>query len=189
MTTPDQPYLIRIDGDVTGQFVVGNNNTTTSGPVAPRPAKPVPAATRKRIFVSYVREDIEPVDRLVGALTTAGHDVWLDRDDLLPGMHWTDEIRAAIRTSDHFLACFSPNYWKPRSYMNEELATAITLLRRMSRRRRWFIPAILAACELPDFQVGPGESIMDTIQVADFASDWDTALGRTLAAMTSDGGG
>lgn len=182
---PREPS-IHIGGDMSGQFVMGNNNTTTSAapnPYLPRSAAPENPAKRKRIFVSYVREDMHLVDRLVAELRAAGHDPWIDRDGLLPGMDWPTEIRKAIRTSDHFLACFTPNYWKRRTYMNDELRSAITQWRQVSIHRNWLIPAKLLPCELPELRTEPGEYLTDTIQVADFASDWTSALRQLLAVL------
>jgi hypothetical protein len=177
-----EPVRIRVDGDVSGQFVVGDNNTVSG---APRPAPPASAPVRggTRVFVSYVREDLATVDRLVAALRDAGHDVWIDRGSLLPGMRWQQEIRKAIESGDYFLACFSPHYWKPQSYMNEELALAVARLRLMPRTRSWFIPIVLEPCELPDVPIGPGETIADSIQYADFTADWDAAVRQLVAAL------
>jgi len=176
---------IRIGGDVTGQFVVGNGNTTVSGSPVPRPKAPVPVASpgRTRVFVSYVREDLDIVDRLVAALLDAGYDVWIDRDRLLPGMRWKAEIKNAIAAGDFFLACFTPRYWKPESYMNEELLAAVERLRLMPRSRSWFIPAMLEECELPDHPIGPGETIANSLQYADFGTDWDLAMSQVVAVL------
>jgi hypothetical protein len=179
---------VNVFGDMSGQIVVGNNNTTVTGrpPAATaRPIPPVPQDKRRRIFVSYVRADLDDVDRLVAALRTAGHEVWLDRDNLLPGMRWQQQIHAAIAAGDYFLACFSPNYWKPQSYMNEELVLAVERLRQMPRTRQWFIPALLQPCPLPDLPIGPGETLADAIQYADFAADWDRALHQVLATIAA----
>jgi hypothetical protein len=133
--------------------------------------------------VSYVREDLTTVDRLVAALRDAGYDVWIDRGSLLPGMRWQQEIRTAIESGDFFLACFSPHYWKPQSYMNEELALAVARLRLMPRTRSWFIPVMLEQCELPDVPIGPGETVADSIQYADFTADWETALRQLVTVL------
>ncbi|HKN56389.1 MAG TPA: toll/interleukin-1 receptor domain-containing protein, partial [Amycolatopsis sp.] len=138
---------------------------------------------RKRVFVSYVREDAADVDRLVLALRKAGYDTWLDRNRLEPGMRWKSAIRDAIRRGDSFLACFSPRYWKSRTYMNEELIVAAEQLRLMPRNRSWFIPVVLEKCELPDHPIGPGETIADSLQYIDFSRDWDDALSRLIAAL------
>ena len=148
-------------------------------------AAPVPGrvVTRKRVFVSYVREDLALVDKLVQSLRDAGHDVWIDRSELLPSRRWKSEIKRAIDDSDYFVACFSPHYWKLQTYMNEELIYAVERMRLMPRDRMWFIPAMLAECEIPDFPIGPNETLTDSLQYADFGKDWDEALRRVLAVL------
>jgi hypothetical protein len=140
-------------------------------------------AARRRIFVSYVREDLALVDRLVLDLRTAGYDVWIDRSQLLPGRRWKSEIKKAIADGDYFIACFSPNYWKLQTYMNEELIYAVERLRLMPRNRDWFIPAMLAECEIPDHAIGPNETLADTMQYADFGKDWDEALRQVITVV------
>lgn len=137
----------------------------------------------KRVFVSYVREDTEAVDRLVRALRAAGYDVWIDRSNLLPGQRWRQRIRQAIASGDYFLACFSSR-WSARSesYMNEELIAAVERLRRMPRDRSWFIPVRLEQCELPDYLIGPGETLAD-LQCADFWTGWDSAFEKVVATL------
>ncbi|HEX4703547.1 MAG TPA: toll/interleukin-1 receptor domain-containing protein [Pseudonocardiaceae bacterium] len=139
--------------------------------------------TRKRIFVSYVREDLALVDKLVHDLRAAGYDVWTDRSRLLPGRRWKSEIKKSIADVDYFLACFSPRYWKDQSYMNEELIAAVERFRLMPRNRDWFIPAMLAECELPDHVFGPNETIAGDMQYADFGKDWDEALRQVIALI------
>ena len=96
------------------------------------------------VFVSYVREDHERVDRLANALRVAGVEVWVDRDALEPGQFWKDSIRRAIDDGAFFLACFSEAYvTRDETYMNEELSLAIERLRLMRRDRAWFIPVLL----------------------------------------------
>lgn len=145
------------------------------------PKKP----TGKRVFVSYVQEDLPLVERLVLDLRNAGYDVWMDRSRLLPGQRWRSEIKRAIAAADFFVACFSPRYWKDQTYMNEELIVAIERFRLMPRDRTWFIPAMLAECELPDHALGPNETIVGDMQYADFGKDWDEALRRVVTVLRS----
>jgi hypothetical protein len=152
---------------------------------APPLARPnIPSAPQQgRIFISYVREDREAVDRLAHALRRANFDVWLDRSNLLPGMRWQTEIRNAIRAGDYFIACFSPRYTaKQASYMNEELLLAIEQLRLMPRGRRWFIPIVLEKCAIPDLPVGPGETL-DSFHYVDFSQNWDAAFESVLRSL------
>jgi hypothetical protein len=135
------------------------------------------------VFVSYVQEDLDLVDRLVLDLSNAGYDVWLDRSRLLPGHRWRSVIKREIAKADFFVACFSPRYWKDQTYMNEELIVAIERFRLMPRDRTWFIPAMLAECEMPDHAFGPNETIVGDMQYADFGKDWDDALRRVVAVL------
>jgi hypothetical protein len=144
-----------------------------------------PMALRKRVFISYVHEDAEIVDRLASALISNGFDVWLDRTHLLPGMRWKSVIRNAIRSGDYFIACFSPSYVsKTETFMNEELNIAIDRLRMMNRSREWFFPVILDQCDVPDYEIGPGETL-DSMQYLDFSRDWDTAVKKLVTALST----
>lgn len=164
---------------------------TSPAAAIPRPAKgphagdSTPVRTTKRIFISYVREDSDCVDRLASALSAKSFDIWIDRTHLMPGMRWERTIRKAIRDGDYFVACFSPRYVsKTETYMNEELIIAVERLRLMSRSRQWFIPVKLEECEIPDYRIGPGETL-DRLQYVDFSSDWEAALKILIAALSS----
>jgi hypothetical protein len=141
--------------------------------------------TGKRVFVSYVQEDLDLVERLVEDLRHAGYDVWMDRSRLLPGHRWRSEIKRAIANADFYIACFSPRYWKDQTYMNEELIVAVERFRLMPRDRPWFIPAMLEECELPDLAFGPNETVSGDMQYADFGKDWNAALRLVVAVLES----
>src|SRR4051794_33787686 len=82
------------------------------------------------VFISYVRENGDLVDRLANELRSRGVTVWLDKNDIEPGARWRDAIKKAIRDGKFFLACFSREFNnRDRSYMNEELTLAIDELR------------------------------------------------------------
>ncbi len=77
------------------------------------------------VFISYVHENEEDVQRLCDELTRHGVKVWLDRNDIKPGFRWKDAIREAIQQGDFFIACFSEQYRsRDKNYMNEELTSS-----------------------------------------------------------------
>ena len=85
------------------------------------------------VFISYVSEDSDLVDRLEDDLKQRHIRVWRDRSSLKPGDQWEDAPREAIRTGTFFISCFSPASAKrSKSYMNAELAA--------SSRRRPHVP-------------------------------------------------
>jgi hypothetical protein len=61
------------------------------------------------IFISYSRRDREFVHRLNGALNRAGHDVWVDWEDIPPTAEWMEEINSAIDSADTFVFVLSPS--------------------------------------------------------------------------------
>ena len=54
------------------------------------------------VFISYVRENSDVVDRLADELRACGIKVWIDRDDIAPGQYWKDAISEAIQKGAYF---------------------------------------------------------------------------------------
>ena len=67
---------------------------------------------KKRVFVSYVRDNSDDVNRICEAFGKNGIEYWLDRDQIEPGKIWKQAIRDAIGNGAFFLACFSDEYEK-----------------------------------------------------------------------------
>lgn len=134
----------------------------------------------KHAFASYVREDYDTVARLADALSSSGVRVWLDRNEIQPGTRWKSVIKRAIHDGSYFLACFSRHYLaRTITYMNEELTLAIELLRQRPVDHPWFVPILLDDCEVPEREIGAGETLRDIQYVALF-EDWDRGIGRIL---------
>jgi TIR domain len=107
-------------------------------------------AVGHHVFISYVRDNRDVVDRLATELRAAGVDVWLDRERLRPGERWKTAIREAIHSGILFVACFSREYAaRDASYMNQELTLAIDELRLRPVDRRWFVSLVLSGGEVP----------------------------------------
>lgn len=138
------------------------------------------------VFISYVREDSQSVERLCNSLRQSGVQLWIDRNNILPGTRWRRAIRKAINEGDYFIACFSPHYInRGTTFMNEELTIAIELLRKMPIERAWFIPVLLSECELPDREIGAGETLLDIQQVRLY-EDWEAGIKQILAVIKLD---
>jgi len=134
-------------------------------------------------FISYVSENSAIVNRLVDVLKTFDVQVWLDRDQLRAGARWRTAIRQAISDGDFFIACFSAEHQeRSKSYMNEELVIAIDELRQRSTGRAWFIPVLLTECDIPDRDIGAGETLR-SLQWVNLYADWDSGIERILAVV------
>ncbi|ANZ40195.1 hypothetical protein BBK82_33365 [Lentzea guizhouensis] len=139
----------------------------------------------RRVFISYVREDSEAVDRLCAALEAARIPVWRDRTALGPGDAWKVKIREAVRTgSIVFLACFSSNSRaKEKSYMNEELTLAVEEFRQMPPGRTWLIPVRFDAGEVPHWDLGAGRALGDLNHSDLFGQDYPVQLAGLVATI------
>ena len=106
------------------------------------------------VFISYVRENRDVIDRLASELKGRGVTVWLDRNDIEPGARWRDAIKHAIRGGKFFIACFSKEYsGRNRTEMNEELTLAIDELRKRPSEQTWFIPILVNETDIPSRRI------------------------------------
>lgn len=141
----------------------------------------------KHVFISYLRKNQDLVDKLVDSLIKAGLEVWLDKNDIKPGMRWQDAIRDAISDGAFFIACFSPEYWSTqRSYMNEELIIAIEEIRLRPAHVSWFIPVLLAPMKIPDRNIGAGETLR-SFQWVELYQDWDKGILSIIDVIKNSG--
>jgi HEAT repeat protein len=132
------------------------------------------------VFISYVRQNRDIVDRLAAELSNRGATVWLDRNDIGPGSRWKDEIKKAIKSGDFFLACFSKEYdQRQKAYMNEELTLAIDMLREIPTDRTWFIPVIINNGRIPQRRISNVEDLSD-LNAVDLSEDWNHGMEKIL---------
>lgn len=139
-----------------------------------------------QVFLSYVHEDFERAEKLALVLELYRIKVWLDKNSLKPGYRWKKAIRDGIRSGDFFIALFSSaSTSRRRSYMNEELTLAIGELRQRPSDRAWFLPVLLDDVELPDRDIGAGESIC-SIQAVHLFDDWIQGVKSLLTVISPD---
>jgi TIR domain/DnaJ C terminal domain len=138
-----------------------------------------------RVFISYMREDAERVDRLQRLLETEEITVWRDTSDLWPGQDWRIEIRQAIESGLAFIACFSEHTERRDiSYQNEELVLAVELMRRRPPGKVWLLPVRFADCKVPPFDLGASRTL-DSLQRVDLfnGAAWEPAVRRLATAV------
>jgi hypothetical protein len=140
-------------------------------------------ARKSSVFVSYLHDNQDVVDRLVKELSAYGIKVWIDRSDIKPGYLWQDAIREAISEGDFFVACFSEAYERrSETYMNEELTLATEELRQRPTERTWFIPVLLSECKVPAMSIGAGKTL-ENIQRVELYRDWEEGIAKIAAAI------
>jgi HEAT repeat protein len=138
------------------------------------------------VFISYVRENSDIVDRLAKELSSYSVTVWLDRNDIEPGARWRDAIKKAIRDGKFFIACFSnESSQRDRTHMNEELTIAIDELRTRPSDRTWFIPVLLNETHIPTRPISSGEDLSD-LQLVKLYESWDEGINRIIRVLGHD---
>ncbi len=76
--------------------------------------------TTNDVFISYRRKDAAFVKQLAAAFTTQGHDVWVDWEDIPPGVSdFTREIGLGIEGANTFIAVLSPDFLESEYCLNE----------------------------------------------------------------------
>lgn len=142
-------------------------------------------AGRGHVFLSHVREDSDDIDRLQLLFQAAGIPVWRDTSRLWPGDDRSAMIRDAI-THDAlaFIPCFSSHSVTRRtSSQNEELRLAINQLRLQRPNDPWMIPVRLDDCDIPNFDLGAGQTLASIEPANLFGPGREQAAGRLVAAV------
>ena len=131
----------------------------------------------QHVFISYVREDSDNVDRLCAVLEAAQIPYWRDRTALAPGDAWKAKIRTAIQKGALvFLACFSEHSRaREKSTMNEELTLAVDEFRKMPPGRTWLIPVRFDDGLIPEWDLGSGRMLDDLNYVDLFGEGYSTS--------------
>ena len=81
------------------------------------------------MFVSYARTDRRAVERVAQELVAAGHEAWIDVDDIPAGESWRSSIVRSIAKSDAVIVFLSP-----ASAVSRQIATEVNLATESGKR-------------------------------------------------------
>ena len=105
---------------------------------------------KNKVFISYAREDYDIAKKLYDDLKSAGLCPWIDREEILVGQKWKDQIRKAIKEASFFLALLSNNSISKIGYVQKELKIAMEMLDERPDSDIFLIPAIIDDCKPDD---------------------------------------
>jgi TIR domain len=118
-----------------------------------------PVATK--VFISYAKEDHGFACDLYSALRQSGFTPWMDKpppphdlDGLQPGQRWRDELEKQIRSADLVILILSEMSIQKVGYVQREFRLTLHLMNEMPPNRRFAVPVLKEACEVPDLIVG-----------------------------------
>lgn len=101
---------------------------------------------KRKVFLSYSRENRAKVRKLYERLSKAGFEPWMDVENNVPGQKWLEATKQAIKTSDFFFACLTKVSSDREGFFRQEIEWA---LEEEEKRKRgiYLIPVKLEACE------------------------------------------
>jgi hypothetical protein len=102
-----------------------------------------------RIFLSYARDDVQPVGLVRDFLIAMGHDVWMDMYNLPPGSEFNVEIAKEIKRSDYVIVCLSCHSVDHRGFVQREVRLALDEFSKVPEGRLFLIPVRLDQCDVP----------------------------------------
>jgi hypothetical protein len=124
------------------------------------------------VFLSYARPDAPAVDRIARDLRSHGVDIWMDRQDLVPGNEWLPQIEAAISRAEFMLVFISEASLRSR-WVQEEYKKAFENQAEASGTR--LIPILLENVNLPRF--------LSKIQYIDFTESYFEGMQQLLRSL------
>jgi hypothetical protein len=93
------------------------------------------------LFLSYSRKDSAMGDRIRTDLEAAGHNVWLDRDDIRGGEQWRTSIAEGIGKADRVVLLISPH-----SMASDNVGREVSLAEDLEKP---IIPLLMEPSDIP----------------------------------------
>jgi hypothetical protein len=107
------------------------------------------ALSKPKIFICHAHEDAKVALSLYDRLRQAGYEPWIDKQNLLPGQKWDDEIRKAVKHSEFFMMLLSEIAVKKQGYIQKEFKLAMDVLEEMPEGKIYLLPVKLDDCLVP----------------------------------------
>jgi hypothetical protein len=114
-------------------------------------------------------------------LKDAGLNPWLDKEEILPGQNWENQIEDAISKSRYFIPLFSKTSVEKIGYVQSEFKFALEVLKRYPPNKIFYIPVRLDDCEIPYRELKPIHHAV--LFPVDDDNVWDDGVKQILRAM------
>src|SRR5271157_1711622 len=125
-----------------------------------------------KVFLSYTHSDRRFVDKIAKDLIRTGIDVFLDKQEILPGDSIVDKIDEALGTSDFLLVAISHQSVKSK-WVRHELNSA--LMRELDRKLITVIPLRVDDADVP--------SVLLDRKYLDFRHNYRQSFNELVAAL------
>ncbi len=106
------------------------------------------AAKSYDLFISYGRDDVNHVRKIVDRLVKEDLSVFFDVASLMPGQRWDAEIRSALSSAKAVLVCLGSEERK-LGFINQEIKIALDVVDTLPEGSTFIIPVLLPGAD-PD---------------------------------------
>lgn len=119
---------------------------------------------KKKVFISYAREDKVHALRIKDFFEQHGVATWFDQLDSIPGALWRKAVRDAIRDADYFIALLSEvSVEKRDGFVWVEFELALKKQRAFPDNRKFIFPVLLDDVKIPkEFTLYHSVQLSDT---------------------------
>ena len=102
-----------------------------------------------KVFLCHASEDKHLVQKIYKKLKADGFEPWIDKEDLLPGQLWKEEIPRVIHSAACMLVFLSTTSIAKRGYIQKEFKLALETLDEIPEGQIFLIPVRIDDCEIP----------------------------------------
>lgn len=102
-----------------------------------------------RVFLSYAKSDKEKIWPLFLRLKKDDIDVWVDENNLGPGVDWELELKKAIENSDIVIFCITKRF-NQKGYRQKELVFALEAETKQPEGSIFIVPIRFEKTKVPD---------------------------------------
>ena len=129
------------------------------------------------VFICYAKEDKEHAEKLYESLRTRKSiSVWWDKECLLPGVNWENEILNAIDKCDVSIVILSNNSVDKTGYVQKEIKVLLDRLSHFPPNKIFLIPARVDECS-------PQSRELKELHWVDMFDDWDAGFTKIVKTL------
>ena len=131
---------------------------------------------RKKVFISYAKEDSNIAKKLYSDLKKAGVIPWLDTENLLPGQTWEPEIYKKIEESDFVLILLSMESILKKGFVQKEIKESLDILDKLPSNEIYIIPVRVDNCK-------PIDKRINGLHMVDLFPSYDEGLQKLIGSF------
>lgn len=130
-----------------------------------------------KVFLCHAKEDDPKVKNLYFRLRDYDIDPWYDKEKLVIGDRWEQEIIEAIENTDFFAMCLSEKAITKTGFIQREIKLAVREYQKRPQQFAFLLPVRLEPCQVPSIKLDELTTLSD-FQWIDLFEEEEESLRR-----------